>query len=233
MPRIVRESGRERHTPVSRRRKTASDQRASEGPFAQRRANALLLGQKQVLERIALGAPLSETLDALLRVVEGEAPQLVASILLLDKDGIHVRHGAGPSLSARFKTAVDGSPIGPKAGSCGTAAHRKEAVIVEDIATDPLWADYKELALPEGLRACWSTPIFDAQRNVLGTFALYYRLPGLPNERHLRLIDMVTQTAAVCIAKHRADEALRESEEQFRAVVEFSPECVAVAVEDR
>jgi len=218
MPRIVRESGRERHTPVSRRRKPASDQRASEGPFAQKRANALLLGQKQVLERIALGAPLSETLDALLRVVEGEAPQLVASILLLDKDGIHVRHGAGPSLSERFKSAVDGSPIGPKAGSCGTAAHRKEAVIVEDIATDALWADYKELALPEGLRACWSTPIFDAQRNVLGTFALYFRKPGRPTGDHLVLIDMATQTAAIAIARKREEEALHESRQRLMSI---------------
>jgi PAS domain S-box-containing protein len=157
---------------------------------------------------------------------------MLCSILLLDLDGVHIRHCAAPSLPAEYLKAIDGAAIGPVAGSCGTAAYRREPVFVADIESDPLWTDYRELALPHGVRACWSTPIFDAQRNVLGTFAIYYRHVGLPDERHQKLISMATDTAAVCIAKHRADEALRESEEQFRAVVEFSPECIAVAVQD-
>src|SRR5439155_15513019 len=146
---------------------------------------------------------------------------------------IHIRHGAAPSLPADYLKAINGSAIGPRAGSCGTAAFRREAVFVADIASNPLWADYKHLALPHGLRACWSTPIFDAQRNVLGTFAMYFRQPGLPNERHLRLIDMVTQTAAVCIAKHRSDQALRESETRLRLLADASFEGIGVAVDDR
>ena len=198
-----------------------------------KQAEALTHTQRQVLEMIAVGKPMSETLDVLLRMTESQSPEMLCSILLLDPDGIHIRHGAAPSLPPDYLKAIDGSAIGPCAGSCGTAAFRREAVFVADILTDPLWADYKHLALPYGLRACWSMPIFDAQRNVLGTFAMYYRHPGMPNERHLRLIDMVTQTAAVCIAKHRSEEALRESEERYRTVVEFFPECVAVSVDDR
>src|SRR5439155_10179174 len=142
---------------------------------------------------------------------------------------IHIRHGAAPSLPADYLKAINGSAIGPRAGSCGTAAFRREAVFVADIASNPLWADYKHLALPHGLRACWSTPIFDAQRNVLGTFAMYFRQPGLPNERHLRLIDMATQTAAVCIAKHRSDQALFESETRLRMLTDASFEGIGVA----
>src|SRR6185369_1291729 len=96
-----------------------------------------------------------------------------------------------------YLRAIDGASIGPCAGSCGTAAFRREAVFVADIASDPLWADYKHLALPHGLRACWSTPILDAQRNVLGTFAIYYRKQGLPEEHQLQLIDVATHTAAI------------------------------------
>jgi len=189
--------------------------------------------QSRVLEMVTRGEPLSTTLDTLLRAIEAQSQEMLCSILLLDPDGVHVRHGAAPSLPPEYIKAIDGSAIGPCAGSCGTAAFRRERVFVSDIATDPLWEYYKQFALPAGLRACWSTPIFDAHRNVLGTFAIYYRTTGLPNERHLRLIDTATHTAAVCIAKHAADKALQESEARFRALVEFSPICIAVAVNER
>jgi PAS domain S-box-containing protein len=189
--------------------------------------------QSKVLEMIMRGEPLTKTLEALLRMIEAQSPEMLCSILLLDPDGIHVRHAAAPSLPPEYLKGVDGSVIGPCAGSCGTAAHRREAVFVSDIESDPLWADYRHLALPYGLRACWSTPIFDAQRNVLGTFATFYRTKGLPTKRHLNLIETATYTAAICINKHRADAALHESEERFRALVEFSPDCIAVAVDER
>jgi PAS domain S-box-containing protein len=189
--------------------------------------------QSRVLEMVTRGEPLGTTLDTLLRAIEAQSPEMLCSILLLDPDGVHVHHGAAPSLPPEYIKAIDGSAIGPCAGSCGTAAFRRERVFVADIATDPLWEYYRQFALPVGLRACWSTPIFDANRNVLGTFAIYYRTPGLPNERHLRLIDTATHTAAVCIAKHAADKALQESEARFRALVEFSPICIAVAVNER
>jgi PAS domain S-box-containing protein len=179
----------------------------------------LLKGQNQVLAAIARGEPLTRTLDLLVRVIEAQCPVLLCSILLLDSDRLHVRHGAGPSLPATFTGAVDGQCIGPRAGSCGTAAFRGEAVVAEDIATDPLWDDYRDVALAHGLRACWSTPIFDEQRLVLGTFALYFRERGRPDERHWKLIELATATAAIAIIKHRETEALRASEERLRLAV--------------
>lgn len=181
-----------------------------------KRTEALTAGQLQVLEMIASGAPLNDTLAVLLRVVEAQSPDMLCSILLLQADGIHVRHGAAPSLPEEFIRAIDGSVIGPQAGSCGTAAFRRERVFVEDIATDPLWQDYKQFALPHGLRACWSTPICDTQNNVLGTFAIYYRESGLPRAEHIQLIEAASHTARICINRHRTEAALRESEERFR-----------------
>ncbi len=128
---------------------------------AAREDAALLKGQNQVLELIGRGAGLHEILDLLVRTVEAECPGMLCSILLLDPDGVHVRYGAAPSLPEDYNRAIEGQPIGPRAGSCGTAAFRSEPVVVEDIATDPLWEAYRDVALKHGLRACWSTPIFD------------------------------------------------------------------------
>jgi len=192
-------------------------------------AETLLEGQKQLLEMVSSGKPLSEILAALVRFTEDQSPGMLGSILLLDEDGVHVRHGAAPSLPAEFIAAVDGQPIGPIAGSCGTAAYRKEAVYVEDIATDPLWENYRAVALPHGLCASWSTPIFDAQGRVLGTFAMYYRQTGLPKQEHLQLIDTATHIAAIAINHHSKEEALRVSEASYRQLFEYAPDGIAIS----
>jgi GAF domain-containing protein len=124
---------------------------------------------------IAKRDSLNEILDNLCRLVEAQAGDVLASILLLD--GNRLRHGGSPSLPKAFTDAINGAVIGPSAGSCGTAAYRGQPVIVEDIATDPLWADYRDLALSHSLCACWSTPVFSSQGKVVATFAMYYREP--------------------------------------------------------
>src|SRR6202007_2448701 len=98
-----------------------------------------------------------------------------------DPNTNRLRHGAGPSLPTKYAEAIDGAVIGPSVGSCGTAAYRAEPVIVSDIATDPLWADFRDLASAHELRACWSTPILSSAGKVLGTFAIYYREPRSPS----------------------------------------------------
>ncbi|QJX00098.1 PAS domain S-box protein [Frigoriglobus tundricola] len=196
-----------------------------------RRAAALLAHQNRVLERIATGAPLAGTLDEIVRFVEAEFPGLVCSILLLDRGGRHLRIGAAPNLPQEYNAVVDGFVIGPCGGSCGTAAYTREPVHVADIATDPLWAEYKQHALVHGLRACWSTPIFGAARGaapraVLGTFAVYARAPGAPDPRLAPLIGRAEHLASVAIEREHADRDLRESEERFRAAMVGSLDAV-------
>jgi GAF domain-containing protein len=176
----------------------------------------LIAAQNRVLELVARGTPLHHTLDVLLREIEAQTPGMLSSILLLDPDGKHVRHGAAPSPPESYIRAIDGEPIGPRAGSCGTAAYRGEPVIVEDIATDPLWQSYRQVALTYGLRACWSTPIFSGTHQVLGTFALYFRTPGRPTPRHYRVINATTYTAAIAIVTHRDSEEAKRREAQFK-----------------
>src|SRR5439155_12816282 len=182
---------------------------------------ALLDGQERILELIIQGEPLLHVLSVLCRTIEDLAQgEMLASVLLLDADGVHLRHGAAPSLPEGYNRAVDGLAIGPSVGSCGTAAYRGEPVYVSDIASDPLWAPYADFALSHGLRACWSTPILSSNAEVLGTFAMYYRQPRQPTPRDLRAVDIVTRTVAIAIEQSRVEQALRESEERFRGTFE-------------
>jgi PAS domain S-box-containing protein len=187
-------------------------------------SNAFLAGQRDVLEGIARGAPLAQVLERIVRLVEGQADGMLCSILLLDPEHGCVRHGAAPSLPPEFSRAIDGVPIGPVAGSCGTAAHRGEPVVVEDIATDPLWAPYRDLALPHGLRACWSSPIFSADRRVLGTFAMYYREPRGPSAVETEWVNAAAHLAAVALGRDRTEQALRQSEARYRRIADTARE---------
>ncbi len=175
-------------------------------------AEALLAGENRILEMIAKGNSLASILDALCRFVEEMSAGSLCSILLLDSDGDRLQHGAAPSLPRSYTEAIDGSAIGPSAGSCGTAAYRREPVIVSDIAMDPLWADYRDLASRHGLRACWSTPIFSSEGRVLGTFAIYSREPCSPTPEQHIIIEQFTHLAAAAIERKRAEEELRRSE---------------------
>ena len=156
-------------------------------------------GQVKVLEMIAANAPLSEILTSLVLLIEAQSPDMLCSVLLLSADGNHIQHGAAPSLPEEYVKAVDGAPIGPKDGSCGTAMYRGTPVIVTDIFTDPLWEDYRDLAAGTGLRACWSTPIMSKRGKVLGSFAMYYRQPQTPTGEEARLTEVATRLASVAI----------------------------------
>lgn len=175
-----------------------------------KRAEALLAGEKTILEMVAKGDSLTQILDSLCRLVEEQSSGVLASILLLD--GNRLRHGGAPSLPKAYTDAIDGASIGPCVGSCGTAAYRGQQVIVEDIATDPLWADYREVALPHSLRACWSTPVFSSQGKVIATFAMYYREPRSPTEGDQEIIEQITNLAGIAIQRKLGEEKLRESE---------------------
>ena len=198
-----------------------------------RRLETTLASHSQILEMIAAGQPLSATLERLAREIERQAPGMIASVLLLDEDGVHLRHGAAPSLPLPYVQAIDGVAIGEGVGSCGTAAWRRAQVIVENTATDPLWTDYRDLALRNQLRACWSTPIVDTGGSVLGTFALYYHRPRKPTDYHTDLIQQATHTAAIAITRYRQEEALRAERDFARAVIDTMGEGLSVTDADQ
>jgi len=174
-----------------------------------------------ILEGIARRDPLGQSLEALVATMELHLPDSICSILLLDQDTATLRHGAGARLPAPYREAIDGLPIGPLAGSCGTAAFTQQEVVVADVATDERWADYYHHALPHGLRSCWSRPILDVDRSVvLGTFAVYHSFPWLPGSSETELVQRLTHVAAVAIGTAALHGQLVESEARFRSTFE-------------
>jgi signal transduction histidine kinase/CheY-like chemotaxis protein len=166
-----------------------------------------------ILEMVASGAPLTQVLHAITTLVEQQSSDDLCSILLTSPDGLRLHHAAGPSLPAEYNAAIDGAAVGPSAGSCGTAAFNRALVIVDDIATDSRWAQYKHLALPHGLRACWSMPIHSRDgRRVLGTVANYSRHPGPPTEHSLRLLRTAAHVARIAIEQANADARRKHAE---------------------
>lgn len=180
----------------------------------------VLEARNRVLTGIARGAPLSDVLMMQAQECERLATGVLCSVLLLDPATRRLRHGVAPSLPAEYCRAVDGLEIGPGRGSCGAAAYSGERVVVEDVLTHPNWAPYLPLVKAAGLRACWSEPIVSSTAEVLGTFAMYYREPRLPNDDELEFIRRTAQVAGIAIERARATEALerhrRGLEEEVR-----------------
>ena len=155
--------------------------------------------EKMVQDR----APLTDILTNLVLLIESQVPDMVCSILLLSEDGNHVKHAVAPSLPANYIKAIDGAPIGPKDGSCGTAMWRGEPVIVTDISTDPLWDEYRNFAWAIDMAACWSTPIMSSKGKVLGSFAMYYHEKRGPSDVERNLTNIATSLATKAIEADR------------------------------
>lgn len=179
--------------------------------------------EHSILQYLASARPIPEILEKFVLSYEAMFPGMLGSVLLLDRDGVHLRHGAAPHLPAAYCEAIDGTVIGPAVGSCGTSAYTGESVIVDDIDSDPRWTDYRDLALDNKLRACWSVPIKNVDGKVLGTFAFYFDHARRPSPAELLTIEHGAQLASQALQRHFVAQELQRSEERYRTVVEWSP----------
>jgi signal transduction histidine kinase len=174
-------------------------------------AEVLNQAKNELLEMVATGQALQPVLNRLTALIESQFEGLYCTVLLLDMDGRHVRVGAGPRMPADYMQALDGAEIGPTAGSCGTAMFDDRLVIVDDIATHPLWSAYKALALPHGFKACWSAPIHAANQGVIGSFAMYYREMRRPSPEEINALNTASHLAGIAIDQARRDEERRRA----------------------
>src|SRR5580700_3328005 len=191
---------------------------------------SLLSAERRSLELISVGAGLAENLQDLCDTIDAHAGNSISAVMLMDADGTRLWHGAGPRLPMGWIEAITPLKIGPSVGSCGTAAALKRRVIVSDIATDPLWVDYRDLALSYGLRAAWSQPLLSTNQQVLGTFGMYYAEPHSPSASDLQLIEGAAHVALIAIqsdrsktALQRAYQEIKQSEGRLRKIIDTIP----------
>ena len=182
-------------------------------------AAALRDGKNKLLEMIARSAPLDATLERLMLLIEAQSPDVLCTVMLLADDGRTVAAAAGPNMPRTYLDALVGLAIGPAVGSCGTAMHRRETVIVADIEHDPLWTPYQDLAMQYGLRACWSMPIMQDSTTVIGSFAMYYRTVRGPDADDLALIGTASHMAGIAISRMRREEELLRHRENLEELV--------------
>jgi formate hydrogenlyase transcriptional activator len=211
-----------------------------------KQTETLHAAEKRTLEMVASGASLEDILERLCETIDAQASDVKSAVMLMEPDGMHLRHAAGPRVPKGWFEAITPLKIGPCTGSCGTAAALKQRVIVSDIATDPLWAHNGELALSYGLRAAWSEPLLSKNRDVLGTFGMYYPEVRTPSETDLRLIEGAGHIAVIAIEGERSQEALRsafeeirnseaklrQEERELRQLIDFLPQHVLVLDKD-
>ncbi len=175
--------------------------------------------QQQILGRVALGGERQDILNDIVRLAEEQTGDgMLASILLLSEDGKTLHLGGAPTLPEAYNDAIEGMQIGIGEGSCGTSAKSGDAVFVEDIANDPLWKDFRDLALSHGLAACWSVPIKAGDGSVLGTFANYYREPRAPSDLDREIIEAIALTTSIAVERMRL-ERMHERAEETKALV--------------
>ena len=183
----------------------------------------VLEGQNEVLEFVAKGASLDKSLHRLAIVIERLFEGAVCVVSLVDTDGSHLRSAASPNLPEAWKCIVEKLEIRPDVEPCGAAAHRREPIVVVDVATDPLWTNFRQISLPLGLRACWIQPILDLDGDTLGTVSLYFREPRAPGIDDFRAIDSIFPLARIAIEHDRRALALTRADERFMSLAANVP----------
>jgi diguanylate cyclase (GGDEF)-like protein/PAS domain S-box-containing protein len=203
------------------------------------RVRNLLSQQQSILSKIALGAPLDEVLENICLSIEELIEDSSAKCSILTLKGEQLFHSAAPNIAKGYCDAINGVHIGPSVGSCGTAVYEKKRVIASDIATSPLWENYKALALSFDLRSCWSTPIISTQSDILGTFAIYHDSAKSPTPQDLELIDFFVDFTSIALEKHTESlkskvllAELQQSNEKFKAFAKVLPDLTLILSEE-
>jgi diguanylate cyclase (GGDEF)-like protein/PAS domain S-box-containing protein len=186
-------------------------------------SNTLSESQSDILSMIASDQHLDEILCAICQMQNAQSPDTSCSILLSDAEGKHLLSAAAPGLPAKYSEAIHGMMIGPQEGTCGTAAFRREMVVTEDIARDPKWERFRDLALGHNLHSCWSVPLLSHEGSLLGTFALYQNRTYTPDEAQVQQLAYAAQLAVIAISHERDSQRLEESEQRFRSLFTYNP----------
>ncbi|MGV3765794.1 MAG: GAF domain-containing protein [Chitinophagaceae bacterium] len=209
-------SEKKKHTPPAGTQNASGSTAISDTSGKSKQMELLAELEREVLEHNAISAnTLKDTIDLMLTGLEKIMPGTVGSVLLSDAETNTIQGLSAPNLPPAYSAALEGVKIGPSTGSCGTAMFTGETVIVEDIATDPLWKDYKNLALAYNLRACWSVPLMGAGNKVIGSFAMYYAVPKFPTDDEMKIVNRIARIVRIIIDNKLAEEKIHWSNTRY------------------
>lgn len=209
-------SEKEQHSAVGKNPPSDENSSLDEAGRKTRQLELLADLERQVLEHNAISAnTLKGTIDLMLSGLEKIIPGTIGSVLLRDEETNTITGLSAPNLPPAYSNALEGVKIGPSTGSCGTAMFTGETVIVEDIAVDPLWKDYKALALAFNLRACWSVPLMGAGNKVIGSFAMYYTEPKFPTDVEMMIVHRIARIVRIIIDNKLAEEKIHWSNTRY------------------
>ncbi len=184
--------------------------------------------QNQVLGKLNEGCSLKEIIDVLTLAVESQFTESKCSVLLLDQSSKTLRNCSAPNLPKLYLEKIEGVPISLCIGPCAAAAYNKEIVVIEDIASNSTWKDWKNLALINNLHSCWSFPIFSSKKNVLGTFAVYHSKSSKPQAEEIKFINSFAEIAGSSIETKNTQKELRDSEECYKAIIDQSVDALMI-----
>ncbi|MDQ7028697.1 MAG: GAF domain-containing protein [Ardenticatenia bacterium] len=185
---------------------------------SRKRVERMLEGHTQILSRLVTGAPLTSILDHIVLIIEELIPGAIGSILVVDDERGRLYHVAAPSLPERYVQAMDGIPIGPNAGSCGAAVYYRKPIVVTDIARDPMWRDWRDVALSYGLRSCWTVPIFTQDEEVMGTLTIYHTRRYTPTSTELDIVARAGHLVTLAVEREQSRTAMQRRETVLKAV---------------
>lgn len=191
-----------------------------------KKAEQLLIHKNEILDLIAVNTPLHKIFDRILYNYESLHPKSYGAISLLDEDGKHLNLISAPSMPKGYNKAVKRGLIGKHAGSCGTAAFLKKAVIVPDISKSELWVDYKDVALKYNLQSCWSLPILSENNDVLGTFAIYSNIVESPSLDEVKELKLTVSLTKIAIEKYKISEEIKKKDESYKSLIDQASDAI-------
>lgn len=192
------------------------------------KSDEALLLRNAALAGLIRGEPLGGILELIALSIEAEVCGWQCAIMIANEAGTLLRVGAAPRLPEAYRAAIDNLPIGDGIGACGTAASRRSRIVSENVATDPLWQAFTNLAQLGGFAACWSEPIIGPEGELLGTFSAYAAQPDRPDKAQCELLQQASQLTALILAHERNARRLQSSHETFSGIFHSVSEALLI-----
>jgi two-component system, sensor histidine kinase len=174
-----------------------------------------------IIQALAENRGVQHILDMITELVDSET-QAISSICLVDQARGVLMSSSSHQLPHFYNEAINGLIVAENTGSCGHAAATGEVTIVHDLYDHENWAKLKDLIIKADLRSCWSQPIVASTGMILGTFAIYQRIPHSPSEEEKNLLFSMAHLASIALERQVEIDKLVETEGLFKKVFQQS-----------